>query len=148
MRSDYINDGYTEEGFIAAVNTPLRLHGELRFTYRPFTVEDRSQLTYGLRNVAPHLHNRKYAIEAAKKLVAWSLRDASDKPVEIKPETVYLIHPALFDRLIDILLGYKGSDIDPLWAESKKDEAVEDQFASALTGTAIGQLTEEANEKN
>lgn len=144
-RSDYINDGYTEEGFVAAVPG---LHGELRFTFRPFTVEERAQVTNGLRNVQPHLHNRKYAIEAAKKITAWSLRDGADKPVEVKADTVYAIRPALFDRLIDILLGYKPSDIDPQWAEAKKDEAVEDQFQAALAGTSIGQLAEEANEKN
>lgn len=145
MRSDYINDGYTEEGYIALVPG---LHGELRFTFRPFLVEERSQVTAGLREVKAELHNRKYAIEAAKKVVAWNLTDSGGKAVEVKADNVYRLRPALFDRLIDIMLGMKPSDIDPLATPAKKDAAVEDQFAAALGNVTVGQLTEEAAEKN
>ncbi len=52
IAANYFHDGYTQSGFIAAVP---RMHGELRFTYRPALVEERSQLSEAARQLKPHL---------------------------------------------------------------------------------------------
>ena len=51
-RADYFHDGYTQSALIAAVP---RLHGALRFTYRPALIEERSQLYDAAGQLNSHL---------------------------------------------------------------------------------------------
>lgn len=145
MRSDYINDGYTEEGFIAAVPG---LHGELRFKYRPFLVEEEFVLSTAAEKMDPAKGHRAYVSAIAARLVEWSLADRNGKTVEIAAASVGKLCIPLWYRLKTIMRGLGPLDIDPSATDQQKEESADLALTAILEGKPIGQLTEEANEKN
>lgn len=143
---DYIpNDGYTEEAYIEAAPGH---HGEFRFTYRPFLVEERARLIAANNTVKPEEYERLCASEVAKKLTAWSLTDKGGRPVPITAGNVLRLKPRLNARLFGIVVGLEATDVDPRWGDAAKADAIETKLESALTATVPGDVREEADEKN
>lgn len=145
MRSDYVSDGYTASGYIAEVPG---LHGELRFRYRPFLVEEDVTLAVATEKLDRSKANRAYVAQVAAKLVEWSLVDADGKAVEISSASVARLSIPLWYRLKSIMLGIGPSDTDPKASDSQADEEAGLLLASIMEGKPIGQAAEEANEKN
>jgi len=145
LRADYFHDGYTQSAYIAAVP---RLHGALRFTYRPALVEERSQLHDAAGRLNSHLLDCHVGQFLAQKIVDWDLVDAHRQPVAPSAEAVLRIQPELFVKLIPIILGTTASDIDPAWPPETRDRLLDEQAEAAAAGRTIGEIREENNEKN
>ena len=116
--SDFIDDGYTSDGYIAADEG---VHGPLEFTYRPILPGQRDKVNQYLRRdpanyEAFHEAARK-ALAGTKdtpaRLVSWSLKDRSDQPVPITEANVGRIRPRLFDKLWLVVIGELASDKRP-----------------------------------
>lgn len=110
--SDLIEDGYTEEGYIAAEDG---IHGPLEFTFRPLLPATRDKL-YGFINRDQY---EQFHDAAAKtiirdgNLVEWSLADSKGNPAGRTEQNLKRIKPKLFDKLYAIMAGTRASDRKP-----------------------------------
>jgi len=143
--SDYFDDGYTRDGFVAAVP---RLHGALRFRYRPTLVEQRGELREAVAKLDSPGCTRHVAAFLASQLVAWDLVDRRRQPVAVAADTLLRIHPELLIKVQNIVLGYVPSDVDPAWDEPTEQRVLDEAAAAALAGSTVGEVREERDEKN
>ena len=143
-RCDFIpDDGYTFDGYIAPVDG---LHGELRFSYRPFLAAEKSTLQHKVKMASdPTLH---YADAVAGRLTAWSLVGPKGEGVLITAASMRRVNPPLLDKLMDIVLGLRATDVDATWVETAKNEATAAAAVAAETGATVGAVLEQQTEKN
>ncbi len=106
---NFIDDGYTEPGYIAAVPG---FHGALEFEFRPLLAEIRDKLQrMQLNDVAKgHKEARE---ELARSLKDWNLTDRTGAKVKIAPANIARLRPMLQDKLYGILTGQMASDLKP-----------------------------------
>jgi hypothetical protein len=138
-----IYDGLTEKGYIAAVP---RVHGEMRFEFRPATNEMIGGFLDGLKNRSTKALGREEAKIVAGRLVSWSLADKEGEPLPINQSNVWALHPLLFRRLKEITFyGGEGGDADP---EAPDDDLMDMNAEAANTGKRVTELREERDVKN
>lgn len=106
---NFIDDGYTQEGYIAGV---VGLHGPLSFTYRPFLPETRDRLLKSQQrdNATGHKEARD---ELAKAVQKWDLKDRTGRDVPKAAVNIGKLRPLLQDKLFSIVAGQIPSDKDP-----------------------------------
>lgn len=97
----FIDDGYTQDGYIAEV---AGIHGPLEFTFRPMLVETRDKLDRGFLQGSADSHKAARE-EIARRLVKWSL----DK--EHSAANIGRLRPPVFDKLYAIVSGRIASDL-------------------------------------
>jgi len=109
----FIPDGYTRDGFIAATE----FHPDVRFTYRPSTVIQRTVVN-GLIRIE-HAKGTETGLakteELAAELVAshvvtWDIVDPDGAEVEVTADNVLQNEPHLFNRMYLIIMGESVSD--------------------------------------
>ncbi len=131
MPSDFIYDGYNEDGYVKAAKG---FYGEHRFAYRPVTIQERAPVSDALK-LQEEIYNRLAADLCAKKLQSWDFTDPrmppGDKPLKITAANFLLLKPALINRMIDIILGWAASDPDPLKETNDARTGVEKEGADA-----------------
>ena len=142
---NYYHDGYTELGYVAAVP---RLHGALRFSYRPALVEERSQLVDAASRLKSQLYDRYLAAFVADRLLSWDVEDTDGNAVPITGASLLRLQPELFVKLHRIVLGSHASDLDPQWPSEAEDRLFDHATAAALNGQSIAEVREEHDEKN
>ena len=145
IAANYFHDGYTQCGFVAAAP---RVHGALRFTFRPALVEERSQLSDAARQLKSHLYDRHAAAFTAQKIVEWDLVDARGVAVPVSGEALLRLQPDLFVKLHKIVAGWLVSDIDPAWPWTRQERVLDDELEAAVAGRTIGDVREERDAKN
>lgn len=139
------DDGYTEKGFIKA--TP-GLHGDLRFEYRPFLVEERSKLLRQLESLAQEKQDAIVAKTFSERITAWDLQDKDGKEIPVSMNVARRLKPSLFYRLWAIILGTDASDLDPEWSNEQKTDLLESEVEANEGPAPIGVVQEIAAEKN
>lgn len=103
---NYIDDGYTEDGYIAAAPG---FHGPLEFTYRPALAETRDKLNRaGQADVAKG--HKEARDELAQLIKKWSLVDRAGAEVKCTPANLARLRPMLQDKLYGIVTGQIASD--------------------------------------
>ena len=125
MTSAFIEDGYTEERYIKAVD---RMHPEVRFKFRPILPEDRAAFIEDVATGSkqdPKKGERLVGQALADHLVEWSL----DLPPE--PANIMLLKPSLMNRLSMIVLYARDPGDDDPTATDNKEEADETTSFSA-----------------
>lgn len=143
---DYVpDDGYTESGFIKAIPG---LHGDLRFEFRPFLVEERSRLLRKLENLAQEKQDAIVAKTFTERLKSWDLKDRKGEAVKVSLNAARRLKPQLFYRLWAILLGTDASDVDPEWEAEHILEEAESEIEAADGPAPVGVVKELAAEKN
>lgn len=145
MTSDYINDGYTRDGYIATVD---RLYGELRFKYRPFLAEEDATLADATRRLPANTVVLNYAKTMAQRIKEWNLLDSQGNAVPISAETVARLSPPLFHKLKGIVTGWEPSDEDPNAPNDAKLQSADTALDALLAGTTVGVIQEAADAKN
>ena len=105
---NYIDDGYQEDGFLAAEKG---LHGDVSFSYRPLLPEQRDAIDEVTMKQGAAKGARAIAAALAKQVVTWSITDAKGEPVPISPARVGKIRPRLFDKLWAVVAGRMPSDV-------------------------------------
>jgi len=111
MRNDpvFIDDGYTEAGYIAAVPG---LHGALRFKFRPMTRMERMGNLSRLSKCRDDEQAEQKAVEfLAKRILEWD----AGRPVTVA--ALKGLHPELLTRLAQVVNSFSPSDPDPESAE-------------------------------
>lgn len=143
---NYIPDGYTETGYIAEVP---RIHGEVRFTFRPMLNEERA-IVYGRRakELSPRELEQQFAAEIVARVNEWSLVQDDGSPLAITRENVLRLKPMLFQRLFQIVAGSDASDVDPTWPQEAKAEVADAKIEATLLDRPAGAVLQEHREKN
>lgn len=142
----YINDGYTERGYIAGVPG---LHGPLRFAYRPALLEEVTAYNRGADKLKDHELNKYAARWAAGRLQSWDLTDHKGNPIPIAADALLRLRsPRLFYRLVRIFLGDEASDIDPAWSAEEAEQERRDRVAAEAAGQPLAEFRQERDRKN
>ncbi len=144
--SFYPQDGYTLDGYIAAI--PGLTSRPLRFKFRPLPHLDYAEIEDGLGRMSPNAHQRRCASMMAARIVEWDQLDHEGNPVEVTPENVIRLGTRRFRQLFMIVVGVTPSDEDPQWSDPKKAEAAQIEWESVEAETTVGQHREEADAKN
>ncbi len=133
--ASYVSDGYTRDGYIAPAvpeNSGERIYDELRFTYRPAT---RREVTEIDAKVSVAARNREFdpraAINAEKiacdfvasRIITWSLKDVGVHEVAVTGDAVARLQVYLFTKLYGIIRGEMVNDIDPEATIEQKTDA-------------------------
>ena len=144
MSIGYINDGYSESSFIAEVK---RLHPALRFKFRPFLQEERHRLLKENAGLQPIKAAENSAKILAKKISEWDLKDSKGDPVAVSDNAIRRLKPALYDRVLGIVMGLDPSDEDPE-AREVDSPSLADQLEANETGKPIGDVADANAVKN
>lgn len=139
MLGGFIDDGYTEAGFIRA--EPGLFDCDLRFAYRPMLPEERDSVAEGIERRKAHEAVQLVARTIAAHVSEWDLRDAKGEPVPVGERTIRRLRPRLFDRLYFVISGRQPSDPDPTKPGAGQDQEG-DSYAERLM------RAQEADQKN
>jgi hypothetical protein len=107
---DFIDDGYTEEAYIAA---RAGFYGEHRFKYRPMLAKATAAMAEKADRSLDGSIADDRADAIAKHLLLWDMRDSKGSLVPITAANLKRLKPTLFMRLFNLLAGYDPSDADP-----------------------------------
>jgi hypothetical protein len=126
------DDGYTEKGFIKAIP---ELHPALHFEFRPMPYDERARLAKGMSTLQPLQQNHLYAKEMSQRIMSWDLKNGQGDPVQIDASIFLKLKPALFERLLGIMIGTDAPDEDAD-SKDKKELAADaaDKFRSSGPG--------------
>jgi hypothetical protein len=126
-----ICDGMTEPGYLRPLDeadTPLR------FRYRTVSPMQRAEFNDMLRGIEKVADRELIAGKMVAKFVTewdqrypdkWPDQKLAGKAVPITPETcVHNIHPTIFTRLFNIVLGTAVPDPDPKESVEKQEETI------------------------
>ena len=136
---NFIDDGYTQAGFIAAREG---MHDDLRFTYRPMLPEEVDKVQAVLERedvLASHAAIRGVLID--------KLKDWSDK-LPITADSLRRLRPVLWNRIYLIVAGRQPSDPDPTATPEQRDSWLADVMESGKAGQTVGEARAEADAKN
>ena len=128
--TDFIDDGYTQEGYIASVEG---VHGSLSFTYRPLIVEQRDAIDDVTIRQGGAKGSRACAAALAQQVSKWDLCKGNAEPVQIESANLTKVRPALFDKLYAIVAGRRPSDPRPTSTKSED----KDYITTLLNGVAM-----------
>lgn len=143
-------DGYTLSAYIAGVP---RLHGPVRVRYRPTEQLERAVLLEVNQNHSEKEVTKKFAAVMASKLSEWDVEQLGPSevmiPMPITPENMLRLKPALWIRLINIMLwGADGGDVDPDLNIEEIKKQVDADYEAILKGDKIGDARLDAERKN
>lgn len=117
---DLIDDGYTENGYIAAEEGK---HGELFFEYRPSV----PKLADKIGSMIPDWD--RFWPEVAKSLARdphlllnWSLVDSKGQPAALSELNILKLKPLLAHKLWGVVSGNRASDPRPDGVQTKKPD--------------------------
>lgn len=118
MDCGYIDDGYSEQGFIAADEG---IHGPLEFEFRPVLPAQRDRVEQYLNLNPPNPDAFHEAVGKAlagggkepARLLKWNLTDRGGQVVAITAANMAKLKPHLFNRLWLVVSGRLASDKRP-----------------------------------
>jgi hypothetical protein len=120
--SDFLEDGYTERGYIAAADG---LHGPLEFEYRPALGKLSDRIAALIQGERPNWDAYWDAMSKAlasepKLLLTWSLKNSKDEDVPITAANVQRCKQA--HKLWSIVCGMRPSDSRPDGSRPKQPD--------------------------
>src|SRR5262245_30308487 len=107
---NYISDGFTESAFLKGV---ARLYDDVRFSYRPLLIDERSEFLDCTGKLSPAQRERETAKLMAGKLVSWDVTDRNGNALPANADNLLRLRPVLFQRLSFVVLGIEAPDEDP-----------------------------------
>jgi len=139
------DDGWTMPGYLAE---EPNVHGELRFTYRPTLVQERSKIIANLHGKKSHIQDQELAKALAYYIRSWSIK-ADGKPQPITAEFISRLKYQVWDRLLAIVIYGSGvSDTDPEWDTEIREEEDILEYEAATQEKRPATARQEAMEKN
>lgn len=113
--SDFLDDGYTEAGYLKAVDG---IHGCLEFEYRPALVKTADRITGLIQGERPDWE--RFADSAAKAMAtdpgllkSWSMKNRKGESVPITVDNLLRVRNQLFHKLWMVIAGQMPSDGQP-----------------------------------
>ena len=141
-----IRDGYTQRGYIAAVDG---LHDAVQFEYRPMLPEEVEFTEAEVNRIGgdPKKAVRLVAAQVQRHLVSWDQKDADAKDADITFDNVRRLRYPVLNKLYKIIAGLVASD--PLPGGTERDERDEvTAIIAEAAGQPPGHAALEAAEKN
>ena len=113
--SDFIDDGYEEEGYIAAVDG---VHGPLEFKYRPALGKLADKVLALIQGERPNwdafwAETTKALARDPHLLKSWSETDRHGQPVPITEANLMRVRDVKFHKLWGVVSGSRPSDTRP-----------------------------------
>lgn len=102
MLSAFIDDGYTEDGFVAAID---RLMPAIKFTFRPLTRDELAAFSAQHKNADERGYAKGVAAALAKHITEWDVAKPDGTSVPATPENISKLKPEAFRRLHEIVFG-------------------------------------------
>lgn len=148
---DYIpeDDGYTIPVFYKPAP---RIHGEVRFRYRPIEILERAILVEFKERKAEREVEEMFAGVIAGRITEWSLVekvDNVDVPMPVTKAKVLRLKAPLFLRMVNtVIWGFDGGDEDPKLSIDKTGEDIERMAKALAEGRPISDVIVEDLRKN
>lgn len=116
MSCDFIEDGYSQPGYIAA--EPNGLHGPLEFEFRPALGKLADKITGMIQGENPSYEGFWDAVAKAlgtdpRLLQSWSLKDSKGNAVQITAANIQRVNQLIVHKLWMIVSGHRPSDPRP-----------------------------------
>ncbi len=130
-----IDDGYTERGYLAAVD---RVHPACRFEYRPALPEERmAQYRETPKDAKSEALLKAHFIKAH--LARWDLtyrpkKDGPELPAPLEVDFIRKLKPNLMARLYNVIAGVEIPDEDPEASAAEKADQQTDKTEAATSG--------------
>ncbi len=144
--TNIIRDGYTQTGYIEAVDG---MHEAVNFRYRPMLPEDVEFAEHEANKIGadPRKAVRLIAARVSQQLVEWDQKEEDGKDAPTDFETVRRLRYQVLNKLYRIIAGLVASD--PLPGASKEEQADEvDAIIAEAAGRPPGHEALEAAAKN
>ena len=144
--TNIIRDGYTQRGYIEAVEG---LHESVSFKYRPMLPEDVEFAEAEANKIGgdPRKAVRLIAAKVSQQLIEWDQTEDDGKEAPTDFETVRRLRYHVLNKLYRIIAGLVASDPTP--GASKKEQADEvDAIIAEAAGQSPGQEALENAAKN
>jgi hypothetical protein len=137
-RNNIIRDGFTQRAYIAEDE---RLHGELRFNYRPMLPEEVGTMDNFMAQYIrePVKVNCKICQVCAEKIIDWS-EELDGKPLAISENSLRRLRPQLLTKLYNVISGSRPSDEDPLHSQHDDLDSGVAPLTALQEGTVMEQL--------
>jgi hypothetical protein len=110
MDCAYIDDGYTQTGYIKA---EPGAHPDCLFKYRPMLSTPQYVFICELRDALPETAMALSYKVVATQIVSWDIHDRLNKQIDVKPEEMPRIEKRLFRKIRDVIAGLAVSDVMP-----------------------------------
>ncbi len=148
MSHNIIRDGYTKDGYIAAVE---RLHDELRFKFRPMLPEQLESLSAAVEKADASKASLLVAAAMQKHVTEWGETWEAPEclPASLIVDNFRRLHPLVLAKLRRIVEGVSAGDLDP--KSTSKPTEVDEYIAgleAELAGQSPGGRELSANQKN
>lgn len=135
MDCAFIDDGYTRKSLVKGAKG---LYPDVTFGWRPTNIGQRARYFEGLKKLTDQYQTERYSCEClAKQLVDWDLKDRQGNPRPINGETVFALHPGLFNRLYHIVISMTDAPDEELtdndWQQASMQAALEGTTLEAYT---------------
>lgn len=143
----YIDDGQSLPFFIRGVKG---IFPDLRGERRPTLTRERNaaERDASLKSTAADKLAVFFKL-AKRKLVAWDATNQKGEALPINDDSLEHLPPALWDKLLDILMGFSAGDLPEDATPAQRDE-LDDAFAAVERGevVAVGDALVEGGLKN
>lgn len=131
-------DGYTLSAYIKEFP---RVNNAVRIRFRPVDLIERAVLIAFKDRSYEKLITEKLSEALASRITEWTVmkREAGMLvPLEISKENILRLKPALWIRLVNIVIwGIDGGDLDPGMTEKEIDDQLESDLDAVLTGNPV-----------
>jgi hypothetical protein len=141
----YLSDGYSEKAFLRGVP---KLHGALRFTFRPVLAENRADFVERNGRLDAREQTRKAAELIKGQLVEWDLRTPKGEVVPVSTDAILRLHPRLLDRLLWVVTGVEPWDDDDGMPAADAAQLDADRREAVKTDTPFGDVRAARDAKN
>jgi len=142
--SPFIDDGYTKEAYVTKRHN---MWPDVRISYRPLLPMQSIQFSKLLGRLAGSSRDsedtREQTVQAemlARQLVEWDVRNRKGDAVPIKPANILRLEPLLMMRMVGIVMGEEGGDVDPHRTPEETVNDYEGELNAMLTRTPLVDL--------
>lgn len=141
----YIEDGYTERGYIAEVEG---LHPALAVTYRPALPSEVNAFYRSIEGVKPEEVEAKAAEWIATRLSSWDVKDGGNRPVTCGAYYAQRLRPKLFFKLLKCLRGEEAWDQNPATSKEAVERELKEVEEAKKANLSIGEWRARRDAKN
>lgn len=138
-----IDDGQEIAFYFKGVHN---VHEEIRGHVRPMGFRDMKELRRKAQK--GQKFDELMLAECEKRLLDWDLKDRAGEPIGTDTKSIGRLPEPLVDRLVDVVSGYGGGDVDPDAPAAEQAELSKLETLAEANGTTVGIERETADAKN
>lgn len=129
--SAFIDDGFTEAGYICAVPG---LRPACRFEYRPCISEERAAFSQKTKGLEGNEIESRSVLFLLERLVSWDQKGPDGVVRPITEANIRRLRPSTASRMFGIVIGTEASDADPEASFQATTQAAADKVEAREQG--------------